>query len=297
MDICAPGNYDKTNNTCFRIDQLMEMAKAYNRYINKKNVKNKNANHDFIKITKNKNYLLSELKKRFNDICQDEICITQQDFMNELMKDMREEILSDTFLPDGPAESTEWLTTTHINDILQLYEKIDKHFNFLGAVPLDCNELSFCPLYNLKFDEYYNNEIYKLAIIFNHDTYGQPGSHWVALYMDLKKGEIDFCDSTGNPPINNINNIIDKFIKWYHQKTGKNAIYHENKKAYQTDSSECGVYSINFIIRRLSGEKFDDIIKNSLNFEEINSCRNAYFRNKVSKYKINPKCLPNNKYY
>ena len=295
MDICAPGKYDKTNKTCFRLDQLMEMAKAYNRYIHKHNINN-DTEWKYIEIIEDKNYLLSELKKRFNDVCQDEICITQQDFMNELIQDMREEILSDTFLPDGPAESTEWLTTTHINDILHLYEKNDKHFIFLGAVPLDCNELSFCPLYNLKFDDYYDDGIYKLAIIFNHDTYGKPGSHWVALYMDLKNGEIDFCDSTGNPPIKNIVNIINNFIKWYKKKTGKNAIYHENTKSYQTDSSECGVYSINFIIRRLSGEKFDDIIKNSLNFKEINSCRNAYFRNKTSKYKINPKCLPNNEY-
>ena len=32
-NICAPRRYDITNDTCFTIDKLIEIAKAYNRYI------------------------------------------------------------------------------------------------------------------------------------------------------------------------------------------------------------------------------------------------------------------------
>ena len=52
-----------------------------------------------------------------------------------------------------------------------------------------------------------------------------------------------------------------------------------NKIQHQFKNSECGVYSINFIIRLVGGETFDDITKNITNDDFMNGCRNTYFRN------------------
>ena len=53
-----------------------------------------------------------------------------------------------------------------------------------------------------------------------------------------------------------------------------------NKIQHQFKNSECGVYSINFIIRLLNGkENFDDITNNITNDDVMNSCRKHYFRN------------------
>lgn len=297
-NICAPKKYDAKNNTCFTLDQLVEMAKAYNRFLTKSKLNPYNkqtyGNANLIDIKSNKKYLLFELKKRFETVCNgDEVCITHQAFMNEIVGEMRDDIKNYTFRTVGPDNPKEWLSTGDINNIMLQYEKIYPDFKFFGAVPLNCDELNFCSLYNLNFEEHVNNNINNIGIIFNLDRYGQPGSHWVALFIDLPNGKIYYCDSNGKPPIDNIFQIIIQFEKYYKNKTGKNVVYKYNNKAYQKDGSECGIYSCNFIIRKLAGERFDDIINNALSFQEINSCRNVYFRNKPSKYNVHPKCDPN----
>lgn len=296
-NICAPKRFDDVNNTCFSTDQLYEMAKAYNRYITKNRLKpNRIAatdQADLINIKKDKKHLLTELLTKFNNVCNsDQYCLTQQSFMNEVVQEMRDEIDNNTFRTKGPKDANEWLSTLDINNIMKQYEKIYTNFKFLGAVPLNCDEYSFCSLYNIDFNKCHEKKIRYLGIIFNLDRHGQPGSHWVSMFIDLDGGEINFCDSNGKPPIDNMLTIINKFKDYYKSKTGKDIIYKYNTKSYQKDSSECGIYSCNFIIRRLSGESFEDVTNNSLGFKEINSCRNIYFRNKPSNYKAHILCDP-----
>jgi len=303
-NICAPNKYDAENKTCFTLEQLIEMCSAYNRYliknklspqINHSGPNNLNNPNDLIKIKPDKKYLLIELKKRFDRVCHgDEICITKQSFMNEIVNEMREEFDHYTFRSKGPDNPIEWLSTADINSVLMQYERIYPDFKFLGAVPLDCVRLPFCSLYQIDFKQYLDHGIKQLGIILNLDKFGQPGSHWVSLYINLGSGEIYFCDSNGKPPPDFIKQTINQFQKFYQSKTGKQVIYKYNKIAYQEDQSECGIYSCNFIIRKLSGETFDDIVKNYLGFKEINSCRNVYFRNKPSKYKSHFSCDPHN---
>ena len=52
-----------------------------------------------------------------------------------------------------------------------------------------------------------------------------------------------------------------------------------NKIQHQFKNTECGVYSINFIIRLLGGETFDDIVNNITNDDKMNACRKTYFKN------------------
>ena len=52
-----------------------------------------------------------------------------------------------------------------------------------------------------------------------------------------------------------------------------------NKIQHQFKNTECGVYSMNFIIRLLNGETFDDIVNNITKDDEMNACRKEYFRN------------------
>jgi len=297
--ICAPTKFDVKNDTCFTEEQLIEMAKAYNLFMAKVKLspldRKINMNVDLIKLngTITKKYLLSELKSRFESVCHgDEYCLTQQTFMNELVDEMYDDILEGTFRTMGPHKKREWLRTDNINDIMKQYESVYSDFKFLGAVPLDCNDYSHCSLHSINYKKYIKNGINKFGIIFNHDKFGKPGSHWVALYIDVTEGQINYCDSTGNNPIENINNVINTFNKFYESTYNTKPKLMINRLSYQTDSSECGVYACNFIIRRLGGESFDSIVKNSLSFEQINSCRNVYFRNQPSSYEPHPKCDP-----
>ena len=285
-DICAPGKYDKKNNTCFTLEQVRGLCEAYNKYVKKNKI-----NATEIVIKDDKKYLLMELKKRFEKVCGgNEICLTNQDFMNELVAVMYNDIAENTFRPSGPEGAKEWLRTSQINDVLEQYEKVKQEFKFLGAVPLDCNKQSYCPLFHVKYDDYVKNGKTKLGIIFNYDKHGEPGSHWVGMYIDLNNGLIEYCDSVGLPPFDNVVQVIEQFKDYYRKKYGKDAVYKYNKNRYQMDKTECGIYSTNFIIRRLNGKSFEEITKPGLEFNEINACRNVYFSNQPSKNQAGDKC-------
>jgi hypothetical protein len=280
---CAPGKYDSKNNTCFSFEQIVELCKAYNIYITKFSSINPGIIVDPITIKNDKSQLLYELKKRFEKVCQDELTITKQDFMNELVMEMRSDIENNTFRINGPENPIEWLNNFDIISIMKQYESSHPHFIFLGAVPADCHEIETCGLYGdiyEKIKKKHNN----IGVVFNLDRSGQSGSHWVGIFIDTKKGKIYYCDSNGKPPNSSIQKFIDIFLECHYNKYGEKAEYACNSNKYQKDKSECGVYSCNFIIRMLSGESFESVINNPLTFTEINSCRNVYFYNNPSKH-------------
>jgi len=66
-------------------------------------------------------------------------------------------------------------------------------------------------------------------------------------------------------------------MKRYHKSEEYDVRY--NKLQHQFKNSECGVYSMNFIIRILEGETFDKIVNKITNDDKMNSCRSVYFRN------------------
>jgi len=73
----------------------------------------------------------------------------------------------------------------------------------------------------------------------------------------------------------NKSNNANKYIK---ELIGGGFDIRYNNIQHQFDNSECGVYSINFILRLVEGEDFDSIINNVIKDEEMNKYRNIYFR-------------------
>jgi hypothetical protein len=49
-----------------------------------------------------------------------------------------------------------------------------------------------------------------------------------------------------------------------------------NKTQHQFGGSECGVYSMNFLIRLLRNEDFDTIHEKRVTDKEMNACRKPY---------------------
>ena len=301
---CAPGNYDKDNDSCFKDhNEIMELCMAYNRYIVKNKmsinsltrIKNtlKSENVDLIKIIPDKKHLLTELHNRLQNICHgDDHCITQQEFINEVVDEFNIKKLKKKFRPDGPSKQHEWFSTIHIQDILNQYQELYPNFKFLGAVPIDCSILENCQLYNIDFDKLYKSNKTKIGVVYNLSYHYEKGSHWVALFIDIDKGEIYYCNSGGKEAPHFVKLLVSEFEKFYKKLTNLEAKYNYNKQRYQFDNSECGVYVCNFIIRMLYGESFEQIVNTPLSFKDINSCRNAYFVNNTSKNKIHHLCDP-----
>jgi hypothetical protein len=225
-------------------------------------------------------YLLDELKKKLYSECDNnQMCWIKQSFINNMDELSKNELLNYTFRPIGPGPqgNFEWLNTLNINYVLEQYKKKYKDFEFLGAVPMDFANPHVSNISDINFNNLVNSGKTKIGVIFNLDTSNQSGSHWVALYTNLLKNQIYYFDSTSYKPDNRVIDLINKIKMFMNTQNNLDIDYRINKTKHQMGSSECGVYSINFILRMLKGDTFDNILNKRISDNTVNKCRKKYF--------------------
>lgn len=264
---CAPGKIFK-EGSCFSIEQLQKIANQINQKF-RENIDYKNkSKKELLKI------LIKKIKDKYD--CDDQLCWLELD----IVKDIDDvELEKFTFRPPGPSKGTKWLNTTNIDNVLEQYMKTNKDFISFGAVPLDFKTLSQLPINknDNSFENLLKRGITKIGIVYNHDYSNMNGSHWVAMYVDFTKRSIYYFDSYGTKPKKEVSNYINEIIKFMEDKFNKPVEYKWNQVRHQFKGSECGVYSINFILRLLKGETFDEITQNVTKDDEVNLCRAVYF--------------------
>jgi hypothetical protein len=279
---CSPivKKMKKVKGSCYTDDVLIKIKNSYN----KKHPENK------IK-TKNPNKLWTELKQRL-DTCPTEDC-----WLKELNEKEKKEINDIFFAPKQPDEwknnPTEWLSNYDILDILKQYEETYKNFKFIGPTPIDfdtkveqnCVWEELCS-FNLKniIDKKYN----KIGVIFNLDKHNEPGSHWVSLFVDIEHSIIFYFNSAGETCPQEIKNLVNKIT----EQGSSLKIHFKNYENYPTEhqygNTECGMYSLFFIITMLTGEtefkkkltnddKIDLFKNHKIPDKYIQQYRNIYF--------------------
>jgi hypothetical protein len=156
-----------------------------------------------------------------------------------------------------------WLDNFNIRDVMHQYEEAYKDFKFIGPEPIDfsiknpdnntciSNEMCKIDLNRLKADG-----ITKVGIVYNLDPSYKGGSHWVANYIDLLKHRIYFFDSYGMEPHKN----ITYFMKYLVSLDPKMKIQY-NGRRFQHKGSECGMYSMYFIIMMMKGMNFRKFVR------------------------------------
>jgi len=285
---CAPNKKYK-EKSCFSIDDLKQIAYSYNKL-----------HGNEIKITNNKRHLLEQLIKKIKTKyrCVNQLCWLKIDIVKNLNN---KSINNYTFRPKGAKNKFDWLSTRDIDNVIYQYEKKYKSLKYLGTVPYDFESLTDLSIKNIDFNQLINSGKHKIGMVINLDYHYQSGSHWVALYADLLKKQVYFFDSFAKKPQKRIKNFITKIVKFiykYHfneelniisifdnninsyiKKKIKKIDIRYNTKQHQFNDSECGVYSINFIIRLAGGETFDYITNNITKDDEMNKCRQVYFHN------------------
>lgn len=222
--ICAPNiKYDGVS--CYTKDVLVEIAKAYN------NVHNKNKIN--LDDTQTKKELVSKLNKNIKD-CPHETCWLK--YLYNYKIDNKE--LEHTFFK--PKDNNDDLTTDLLNDVMAQYEKKYKNFIFLNALPSDSYKTSVAKLFEMKNG--YMKKDY-VGIIFNNKPHTHQGEHWVAVFIDNLTKTIEYYDSLGKSLPQDIKKFLDKHFKNYSIRT-------YNYK-HQKGGNECGIYSLEFITKRL----------------------------------------------
>jgi hypothetical protein len=295
---CAPSK-SYIDNSCFSEESLKLIASNYNK-----------KNSDKINLNLSKAELVSELNKKLNNKCKKQTCWLRLDIVKELNN---EEINENTFRPIGPEKKDGWLSTMHIQEVLSQYEYNNDDFVFLGAVPYDFESLPL-GISDINFAEFEKDGKIKIGMVINLDEHWKRGSHWVALYINLKEYSVYFFDSLGKPPKKLIKKFINKVIKYFYKKKyNSNLLINNvidkllnpktplanikskynyinnlleakfnikyNNITHQLNNSECGVYSINFIIDLLNGNEFDSVIHNIKRDNIMRENRKVFFRN------------------
>ena len=267
---CAPGRQYKNKNTCFSYNSLIKIANAYNRKID---------SNDKIDIADNINKLHSNIQKKLNKVCDKETCWINQPFIKNIRD---EDIHLLTFKPTHPVGGKrKWLSTLDIRKVMIQYEKKFPDFYFIGPVPIDFDDIQ-TEIADINLVKLKKRGINKIGIVFNLDEHYKVGSHWVALYMEFsnKRNEINYFDSYGDNPGRRIKKLIKRLADNSKSTLDLNIRYNVNRTRFQYAHSECGVYSMNFILHLLMGDSFKKTTTHIITDDQINNRRNLFFRKK-----------------
>jgi hypothetical protein len=271
---CSPKNKN-TNYTCYSNSDLYKLKNMWN------------ARHPDRPInTKNTKQIWMLLKEYYATICNKESCWVRQMTKNS----KQEQELLDAFAPESPKEwnknPNEWLSSIDILQVMNQYEKKYKCFDFLGPSPIDYDahklygKCVWEELCHFNLEKHLQKKHNKIGVIFNLDPHYKGGSHWVSLFINIKNKTIFFFDSTGEQIPPQINKFVNVVIEQGKQlPTPINFKFDQNYPVeHQYGNTECGIYSIFFIIHMLQDKITGHYLKtNILKDEYIENFRKVYY--------------------
>lgn len=273
---CSP--HRKDSDSCFSHQELIDLAKSYNSF--RKICKKAKSCYPVKRIldieSKSKKELYNELESRFRLLCNDESCWVTLDFIDKIPdKQFVHNLKYFTFKPKMSGGRWKWLSTMDINFVLNQYQLVDPTFKFIGAQPSDFLKLEKNSKNLFNKQKLKNEGIQHLGLVLNIDPHHSPGSHWVAIYIE-NLSTIEYFDSTGDP-INKYPQIKRTLFKICKYLDIDPTHIQVNKEIHQTGDSECGVYSIYFIIQRVLGNDFETVSKSIVRDSVMNLFRNVIF--------------------
>jgi hypothetical protein len=214
--------------------------------------------------------------------CKTEYCWVKKRLPGQLSKKLIE-----NFRPEMPSSwhrnNTEWLSTSDIEDVMEQYQDEFDNFTFRGAVPIDfdkvlapgrCVSNEVCTM-NLKKLKTAGKT--KIGIVFNLDEHNKPGSHWIAMFIDLENMRIGFWDSYGFEPPVEVIALITRMQSQAKRYWNRPLDVVRNKKRHQYKTSECGMYCIYFISQLLEGNTFEQVYSNIIRDDQMNHKRAMFF--------------------
>jgi predicted lactoylglutathione lyase len=269
LEYCSPSNNHGKEYTCFNKKSLKNIANKWNL--------NNNTNKINTEVSDYK--LWNNIEDKMKSKCGTEWC-----WINETSSTIDH---NDLFKPIKPKSweknSREWLDSLNIMDVMKQYEDKYNNFVFIGPVPIDfdlTNNIGNCivdELCKLNIENLINRNKTKIGIVFNLDTHDKDGSHWVALYCDTKKSEINYFDSYGIEPEDEIKILINRFYNKLNKING-DCVIEINTKRHQYKGTECGVYCLYFLINMLiKKSKFSNFCNRKMPDDFIFKNRNKLF--------------------
>lgn len=265
--------------SCFQNDTLNKLKQLWN------------TKHPDSKInTDEPGKIWVQLKENMKNTCNQESCWLKQKFVaGKLDKELK-----DTFAPKSPNEwkknPNEWLSSIDILKVMKQYEEEYSCFDFIGPSPIDYDthmmygECVWEELCHFDLQKQIKRGKTKIGIIFNMDPHYLGGSHWVSLFINTKKKMIFYFDSAGEK----IPTQIMKFVNTVKEQGEKlsppvNFKFDQNYPLeHQYGDTECGVYSLYFIVHMLEDKHNSEYFKTHiLRDKYMENFRKIYFNEKL----------------
>lgn len=278
--ICSPySQINKYSNySCYTYENLVELKELWNE-----------RHPDDLIISDEFDIIYNELKEKTKHMCKNELC-----WLKELV-DNDDDIFNETFAPIKPIiwekKNKYWLSNVDIMRVMKQYESIYKNFDFIGPTPLDYDSFSkrkndwvWRELKEFDLNKYINSNISDIGIVFNLDKHTLPGSHWVALYINLIDNKILYFDSNGLSIPNKILNLCKKIKDQGLQlNPSRKFILSSNyDNEHQMRNGECGIYVMFFIINMISKSiPWTVFKKEKISDNLMNKFRNIYFNDNI----------------
>ena len=277
---CAPKIKSTTSN---ELDKISCYSK--NDILNMKNIWNSKNNNNKI-TTDDPKEIWFFFKKNLSNKCYNELCwLNNKTFNSKINKNIAIKTIFRPFSPESwKKKPYEWLSSIDIIKVMSQYEEKYNNFSFIGPSPIDFDDKKLfgtCVWEKLcKFDinQYIKKNISKIGIIFNTDPHYKNGSHWISLFIDIKKHFIFYFDSNGDKIPKRVQILVNRIIS-QGNKLNINFKFMSNEgKEHQMKDGQCGIYSLYFIIELLKETKKPEDFKNHrISDEKMKNYRLEYY--------------------
>lgn len=181
---------------------------------------------------------------------------------------LKEKLQKQLFVPKRPkswdADKNGWLSNYDILHVMTQYQTaFSAHgsaFRFIGPGFIDFDHRDSSgkcvvpELCDVNIGRLREEGVRYIGAVFNLDKHTGPGTHWVSVFIDISRKEPFFFyfNSTGEP----IPDGIDRFRREVAASFGDTPVkYYSSTTEHQRSNTECGMYSLVFLVTMLTGER------------------------------------------
>jgi Ulp1 protease family, C-terminal catalytic domain len=110
-----------------------------------------------------------------------------------------------------------------------------------------CVDTDICTFSLAKYEKHKT----KFGFVFNLDEHTESGSHWVALFVDVRDEFIYHFDSTGRKIPRQIHALVQRIVEEGKTLSLSFSVHDNHKKRHQYLFTECGMFCLCFLITML----------------------------------------------
>ena len=250
---CHPGTRKNKilDHSCFTKESIITLKEAFNKHHPEKKI-----------VSDDPKEIWRKLHQKIPE-CDRESCWLQKVPNKYLQDKLKKELFSPVKPAEWRSKPNAWLSNFDIDAVIQQYEEANREFLFLGPTPIDFDtkkggKCIWEELCRINIVKEYRRGKRKFGVVFNLDTSEGPGTHWVSMFMDIGDPTpfLFYFNSTSEETPIEVKDLMTRLEQQFNlikPLKGRALRVMENRDMeHQRSNTECGMYSLFFIITCLT---------------------------------------------